>query len=178
MNRERLKSLIILNMKPFLINIDLSKFLGGSDIKESACNVGNSGSISVSGRSPGEGNGNPLQHSCLENSMDRGARRATFHGIAKSQTWLSDYTLTLKANYIPFIFLPCRCGHIIRLHFPKVIHKIYVFHFCINGHSLVNLYHEKCKCLSHSHVWLCNLMNCIHQAPLSREFSRQEYWSG
>ena len=90
MNRERLKSLIILNMKPFLINIDLSKFLGGSDIKESACNVGNSGSISVSGRSPGEGNGNPLQHSCLENSMDRGAGRATVHGIAKSRTRLSD----------------------------------------------------------------------------------------
>ena len=47
------------------------------------------GSISGSGRSPGEGNGNPLQYSCLENSMDRGAWRATVHGLAKSQTRLS-----------------------------------------------------------------------------------------
>ena len=48
-------------------------FCGGSDIKESACNAGDLGSIPGSGRSPGEGNGNPLQHSCLENSTDRGA---------------------------------------------------------------------------------------------------------
>ena len=48
-------------------------FPGGSDGKVSACNAGNPGSIPVSGRSLGEGNGNPLQYSCLENSMDRGA---------------------------------------------------------------------------------------------------------
>ena len=47
-------------------------FLGGSDAKESACNTGNPGSIPESGRSPGEGNSNPLQYPCLENSMDRG----------------------------------------------------------------------------------------------------------
>ena len=47
------------------------------------------GLIPGSGRSPGEGNGNRLQHSCLENSMDRGAWQATVHGVAKSQTWLS-----------------------------------------------------------------------------------------
>ena len=47
------------------------------------------------GRSPGEGNGNPLQYSCLENSMDRGAWRATVYGVAKSQTQLSDFTFTL-----------------------------------------------------------------------------------
>ena len=46
--------------------------------------------ISVSGRSPGEGNGNPLQCSCLENPMDRGARQATVHGVAKSWRQLSD----------------------------------------------------------------------------------------
>ena len=45
---------------------------GGSDGKESACNVGDMGSIPGSGRSPGEGNGNPLQYSCLENPMDKG----------------------------------------------------------------------------------------------------------
>ena len=54
--------------------------------KEPACNAGDVGSIPGSGRSPGEGNGNPLQYSCLENPMDRGAGRATVLGIAKSQT--------------------------------------------------------------------------------------------
>ena len=61
-------------------------FPGGSDSKESACNAGDLGSILASGSYPGEGNGNPLQYSCLENSMDRGARWATVHGIAKSWT--------------------------------------------------------------------------------------------
>ena len=51
----------------------LKNLPGGSDGKVSACNVGDAGSISVSGRSPGEGNGTPLQHSCLDNPMDGGA---------------------------------------------------------------------------------------------------------
>ena len=70
-------------------------FPGGSDCKASACNAGDQGSIPRSGRSPGEGNGNPLQYSCLENSMDGGAWWATVHGVAKSQTRLSDFTFTL-----------------------------------------------------------------------------------
>ena len=61
-------------------------FLGGSDGKEPACNVGDLGSIPGWERSPGEGNGYPLQYSYLENSMDRGAWWATVHGVAKSQT--------------------------------------------------------------------------------------------
>ena len=65
-------------------------FPGGSDGKESACNVGDLGSVSESGRSPGEGNGYALQYSCLENPMDRGVWRATVRGVAKSQTRLSD----------------------------------------------------------------------------------------
>ena len=68
-------------------------FLGGSDGKASACNVRDLGSISESGRSPGEGNDNPLQYSCLENSMDGGAWHDTVNGIAKSHTWLSNFTL-------------------------------------------------------------------------------------
>ena len=51
--------------------------------KESACNAGDPGSIPGSGRSPGEGNGNPLQYSYLENPTDRGAWQATVHGIAR-----------------------------------------------------------------------------------------------
>ena len=66
------------------------EFLGGPDGKESACNAGDLGSIPGSVRSPGEGNGNPLQYSCLENPMDRGAWRATVHGVAESGTQLSD----------------------------------------------------------------------------------------
>ena len=65
-------------------------FPGGSDGKESACNVGDLGSVPGSGRSPGGGNGNPLQYSCLENPMDRGGRQAPVHGVAKSQIGLSD----------------------------------------------------------------------------------------
>ena len=61
-------------------------FPGGSDGKESACNAGDPGLIPGLGRSPEERNSNPLQYSCLENSMDRGARRATVHGIAESDT--------------------------------------------------------------------------------------------
>ena len=51
--------------------------------KEFACNVEDPGSIPGSGRSPGEGNGNPLQYSCLENPMDRGAWQATVHGVIR-----------------------------------------------------------------------------------------------
>ena len=58
--------------------------------KESACNAGNPGLIPGSERSPGEGHGDPLQYSCLENSMDRGAWRATVHGITDSWTRLTD----------------------------------------------------------------------------------------
>ena len=67
-------------------------FPGGSDGKESARNAGDPGSIPGSGRSPGEGNGNPLQYPCLENPMDGGAWQATVYGVAKSLTRLSDFT--------------------------------------------------------------------------------------
>ena len=59
---------------------------GDSDGKESACNAGNLSSIPESGRSPGDGYGNPLYYYCLENPMDRGAWRATDYGVTKSQT--------------------------------------------------------------------------------------------
>ena len=65
-------------------------FPSGSVVENLLANAGDAGSIPGSGRSPGEGNGNPLQYSCLENPMDRGAWRATDHGVAKSLAWLSD----------------------------------------------------------------------------------------
>ena len=61
-------------------------FPGGSEVKVSACNVGDLDSIPGSGRCPGEGNGNPLQYSCLENPMDQGAWWAAVRGVAKSWT--------------------------------------------------------------------------------------------
>ena len=61
-------------------------FPGDSVGKESTCNAGDSGLIPGLGRSPGEGSGNPLQYSCLQDSMDRGAWRATVHVVAKSRT--------------------------------------------------------------------------------------------
>ena len=64
-------------------------FPGGSDGKESASNAGDLGSIPGLERSPGKGNGYPLQYSCLENLTDRGAWQAKVHGVAKSHTRLS-----------------------------------------------------------------------------------------
>ena len=65
-------------------------FASSSDSKESACNAGDPGSIPGSGRSPGEGNGYPLQYSYLENPMDRGAWQATVHGVTESRTRLTN----------------------------------------------------------------------------------------
>ena len=81
------------NVWQFLKKLKLKVgFPGGSDGKASAYNAGDPGSIPGSGRSPGEGNGNPLQYSCLENPVDGGAWLATVHGVAKSRTRLSDFT--------------------------------------------------------------------------------------
>ena len=75
---------------------------GSSDSKASAYNAGDLGSIPGSEISPGEGNGNPLQYSCLENPMDQGVWQATLHGVTKSRTRLSDFTFTFTevTNYL------------------------------------------------------------------------------
>ena len=80
-------------------------FPGGSEVKAPVCSAGDLGVIPGSGRFPGEGNGNPLQYSCLENPMDRGARWATVHGVAKSRTLLSDFTFTYVYMYIRYKIL-------------------------------------------------------------------------
>ena len=78
-------------------------FPGGSVVKNPPANAGDVGLIPGSGRSPGEGNGHPLQCSGLENPMDRGARQVTVHGVAKSQTGLSDWAHTHTHTRIPLI---------------------------------------------------------------------------
>ena len=72
------------------VHAEILNFPGGAIGKEAACNAGDPGLIPGLGRSPGEGNDNPLQYSCLENSMDRGGLWAPVHGVAKSWTQLSD----------------------------------------------------------------------------------------
>ena len=74
----------------FFFKLGYSCFPGGSDSKESACNAGDLDSIPGLGRSPGEGNGYPLQYSYMDNPMDRGTWHAAVHGVTKSQTRLSD----------------------------------------------------------------------------------------
>ena len=93
-------------------------FLGGSDGKESACSAGDPSLILGLRRSPEEENGNPLQYSCLEKSMDRGTWWATVPGVAKSRTWLSDfhvhickYRKTLeRINATPVTVVPLEKG--------------------------------------------------------------------
>ena len=76
-------------------------FPGGLDGKESACNAGDLGSTPGLGRSPGEGNGNPLQYSCLKNLMDRGAWQATVHGVERVRHDLASKPPIIKAyNFI------------------------------------------------------------------------------
>ena len=77
-------------MISFVWNIQIRQIPGGSDDKESAYNVGDGGSISGPGRSPGERNANHSSILAWKNSMDRGTRRATVLEVAKSETWLSD----------------------------------------------------------------------------------------
>ena len=81
----------VLNMCiPLYISLHCTRgFLGGSNGKDAACSVGHLGSFPGSGRSPGKGDGNPLQYSCLENPMDRGTLWSTVHVVAKSQQVLA-----------------------------------------------------------------------------------------
>ena len=95
------EALWTLSSKGFLWRFHCWGCRGGSDGKESACNAADPGSVLELGRSPGEGNGNPLQYSCLEKSMDRGAWWATVRGVTKRQTRLRDgHTHTGMINWI------------------------------------------------------------------------------
>ena len=96
-----------------------------------ACNVGDLGLIPGSGRSPGEGNGNPHQYSCLENLMDRGAWQAIVHGVTKSHgivqfITISDWLLPLSNRLLrslPCLFVACWVFELLRYHVSKMIDK-------------------------------------------------------
>ena len=88
-------------------------FPGGSDGEVSVCNAGDPRSIPGLGRSPGEGNGSPLQYSCLENPMDGGVWWATVHGVAKGRTRLGDFTSLQSSLELMSIVLMMPCNHLI-----------------------------------------------------------------
>ena len=96
----------------------------GSDGKESACNAGDPASIPGSGKSLGEGNGNPLQYSCLENPKEREAWQTTVHGVTKSQTRLSnstaiivDFRFCFFNENVSLSYLQCKSRSILYIHF-------------------------------------------------------------
>ena len=88
-------------------------FPGGSDGEVSVCNAGDPGSIPGLGRSPGEGNGSPLQYSCLDEPMDGGVWWATVHGVAKGWTRLGDFTSLQSSLELMSIVLMMPCNHLI-----------------------------------------------------------------
>ena len=145
--------------------------------------------ISGSERPPGEGNGNPLQYSCLENPRDGGAWWATVHGVTKSQTQLSNYTHTFRHTHTVFkglnIYLPLHlhpenppgtspCSH-------RVLHAVWspastlALPLCME--ILFTFSAFMLICFSHIQFFE-TLWTISYQAPLSRGFPRQEYWNG
>ena len=101
----------ILQLNQVVESIYLSIFICFSAGKESACNAGDPGWIPGSGRSPGEGNGNPLQHPCLGNPTDRGARWAKVHGLARvgHDLMTKPLTTTVCWSISMTLYLSCLC---------------------------------------------------------------------
>ena len=126
------------------------------EVKTSAWNAGDLGLIPGSGRSPGEGNGNPLQYSCLENPMDGGAWWATVHGVAKSRTQQSDFTFTLCRSLLPNqVLAPTSEDKVLNIGFPRkslVSRSKSHFFFFFQKKSI--FHKEKYNC-----IWLSICMN-------------------
>jgi len=126
-------------------------FLGGSDCKESACRERDPRLINGSGRSPGEGNGNPLQYSCLENSMDRATWQATCHGISRSHSQRSNFT-SQESDCLPLLagrssdsmFHPIRVNTGMAIHIPRTLStSIFVQNRCAVCMLQVSLHSSK-----------------------------------
>ena len=108
-------------------------------VKHLSCHAGDPGSVPGWGRSPGEGNSYPLWYSCLENSIDRGARLATIHGVTKSQTWLSDKhfhsSFTLCSVLRPSVWQPAAaCPSFSRLCDNAVVWLCHIFFIRLDAH--------------------------------------------
>ena len=163
-------------------------FPGGSDSKESACNAGDPGSVPGLGRSPGEGNGYPLQYTCLENSMDRGASQATIHGVTKSQCigyhviciQRQFYLFCFNLDTIYFFFFFDSCGWLpilcwkevirvgILILFQNLASRLSAFHYYTDCGFVINdfYYVEICFLYTHfgenfNHEWMLNFAKCF-----------------
>ena len=124
---------------------------GDSDGTESACNIGDLGSITGSGRSPGEGNGNPLQYSCQENPMNGEAWQATVPGVAKSRTRLSNFTFTFSFTLALASFKPSSPHHPERRTMAQP---------CLN--TCLSLYHSKLKSQTPKKSITTRVLSSIH----------------
>ena len=139
-------------------------------VKNPPANAGDSGLISGSGRSPGEGNDNPLQYSCLGNPMNRGAWRAVVHGIIKESDIAAKSLQSCPTLCDPIDSSPPGSP------VPGILQARTREWVAI---SFSNAWKWKVKVKSLSHVWLlATLWTAAHQAPPSMGFSRQEYWTG
>ena len=121
---------------------------GDLDGKESACNAGDLGSIPGSGRSPREGNGNPLQYTCLENPIDRGAWQSIVHGVRKESDTTEPLSTehqepntgpgtfqepTCKPELLPALATKCTCAIISKVNFANKKNKkhfVFIFKAC------------------------------------------------
>ena len=138
--------------------------------KESACSAGDPVSIPGSGRSPGEGNSNPLQYSCLENPTDRGAWQTTVHGVARVR-----HNLATKETERVETCCIAQGAQFSALWWPRGVG----WKWWWEGGSQGRRYMYVCAALSpFSRVqFFATPWTVAHQAPLSMGFSRQEYWS-
>ena len=96
-------------------------------VKSLPANAGDTGSIPGLGRSPGAGNGNPLQYSCLENPMDRGVWRAVIHRVTKSLTQLKGLSTHTHLN----LYCPLKADEFFLSFFTFACHFIFIFSSCI-----------------------------------------------
>ena len=164
----------------FCLLFIFANFPGGAEVKASACNLGDLGSIPGSGRSPGEGNGNPLQYSCLENPMD--GRRLVGYSppVAKSRTQLSNFTFTFTYEYyywqtLWFSLVVC-CFYpfttVCLFHIFMMDYKLILF-----GHNLVTEQHFRNSSMHVLEAWVSSvfLKKCF-VAVFSRCLGDSSLW--
>ena len=132
--------------------------------KESGCNVGDTGSIPGSGRSPGGGHGNPFQYNCLENPMDRETWWATVHRITES--WTTEWAR-----------MQARVEQIYWHHFPRAWIFRPVHCFC-RQHAIACLIATCMHAKLQSCIWLCNPMDSSQPGSSVHRILQAEYWSG
>ena len=140
-------------------------FPGGSDGKVCACNAENLGSIPGSGRSPGEGNDNPLQCSCLENPRDGGAWWAAVCGVTQSQTWLKQLSSSRSSNNYwksaPLSLLPCYPSFLLPPSLPPSLFLLPLLPLSLLGIPFVLCFSNCCVTSDSLFLLLNTLWDCL-----------------